>query len=870
MNQKSSGKSSFTGRHRDRKTTFAVRMADVVSQRLITVVGMGTIVAVLTVCVFLVYVAMPLFSPPEIEPIEDTIRRTGDPFNPSKLRVDEYRTLAWMFDPAGRIEALHLRGGEPVESIDMAEGREISSVSFAPAGDYFAAGFTDGSVRLGKIGFAVDLLTPADAPEPARDIPEGDSALIDGTVYSSTPTGIREHRIEVDMADPVELVPDVPVILIDSAIPPSGTVLAALTADRRLHVRLVRTRENMMTGEVTTTLSGGDIQTDAPAEWGDPFRIMVSGSGDATYLIWRDGKMLRYDTRKPDEIVLAERNDLVPEEGVTLSSLEFMLGRSTLLAGDSTGRVQAWFRVRTDPGENSLDGWKVVASHTFEGIGSPVTALSSSSRTRLIAAGHADGRVRMMYVTSDKELANVSTGETGPVVSVALAPKEDALYGVAGGALHGWRVDPLHPEATMASMFLPVWYEGMPGPEHIWQSSSGDDAFEPKLGLVPLIFGTLKATLYSMLFGVPLALLAALYTSEFLTPRARSVVKPMIEMMASLPSVVLGFLAALVIAPFVQNIVPSVLAFMALVPLMLLGGARVWQLIPHDRAMRLGPWRLLFMLVALGAALGLAVVLGPVIERVLFAGDLHAWLDGQIGSGAPGWMLVLFPLSALTVGLLVSRLLGEVIRAKTARMSNRATAVTDLARFVILLTLSLSVAWGLSLLLDTLGFDPRGGASFLGTYVQRNAMVVGFIMGFAIIPIIYTIAEDALSTVPDHLRAASLGAGATPWQTAVRIVIPTAMSGLFSAIMIGLGRAVGETMIVLMAAGNTPVMEWNLFSGLRTLSANIAVELPEAPRDSTHYRTLFMAALVLFVMTFVVNSVAEMVRLRFRKKASEL
>jgi phosphate transport system permease protein len=158
----------------------------------------------------------------------------------------------------------------------------------------------------------------------------------------------------------------------------------------------------------------------------------------------------------------------------------------------------------------------------------------------------------------------------------------------------------------------------------------------------------------------------------------------------------------------------------------------------------------------------------------------------------------------------------------------------------------------------------------IDTYVQRNALIVGFVMGFAIIPIIYTIADDALTAVPDHLRSASLGAGATPWQTAVYIVIPTAMSGLFSALMVGLGRAVGETMIVLMALGNTAIMDWNIFNGARTLSANIAVELPEAVPNSTHYRTLFLAALVLFAMTFVVNTIAEVVRLRFRKRAYQL
>jgi len=142
-------------------------------------------------------------------------------------------------------------------------------------------------------------------------------------------------------------------------------------------------------------------------------------------------------------------------------------------------------------------------------------------------------------------------------------------------------------------------------------------------------------------------------------------------------------------------------------------------------------------------------------------------------------------------------------------------------------------------------------------------------MGFAIVPIIYTLAEDALSAVPTALREGSLGAGATPWQTAVRIVIPTATSGIFGAIMVGLGRAVGETMIVLMAAGNTPIMEWDPFSGFRALSANIATELPEAPHGSSHYRVLFLSGLVLFMMTFVINSGAEVIRKRFRARYAE-
>jgi phosphate transport system permease protein len=102
------------------------------------------------------------------------------------------------------------------------------------------------------------------------------------------------------------------------------------------------------------------------------------------------------------------------------------------------------------------------------------------------------------------------------------------------------------------------------------------------------------------------------------------------------------------------------------------------------------------------------------------------------------------------------------------------------------------------------------------------------------------------------------------------VILPTAASGVFAAVMVGMGRAVGETMIVVMAAGNTPILEWNVFNGLRALSANIAVELPEAVRDSTLYRMLFLAALTLFVMTFAVNTLAEVIRQRFRKRAVQL
>ena len=489
-------------------------------------------------------------------------------------------------------------------------------------------------------------------------------------------------------------------------------------------------------------------------------------------------------------------------------------------------------------------------------------------RLALMAAGYADGTARRYYGTSEKSLGELNTENGQPVQNLGIAPKDDGLLAQTTSGVWRWRLDPGYPEVTFKSLFLPVWYEGYEKPAQVWQSSSGSDEFEPKFGLWPLVFGTLKATFYSLIMGVPLALLAAIYTSEFLHPRTRALVKPTVELMASLPSVVLGFLSALVLAPFVENVLPAMLACFITVPGAFLLGAYVWQLLPEKVGLRLARRRFLFMCAVLPLGVAASAVLGPWIERLFFHGDFRGWLAGRGGSSVGGWTMLLLPPVGVAMAWFLARVVNPRLRRLTAHWSRFASAVGDLGKFALAVLAAGAAALALGTLLDALGFDPRGG--LLGTYVQRNALVVGFIMGFAIIPIIYTIAEDALSSVPEHLRSASLGCGATPWQTAQRIIIPTAMSGLFSAVMVGLGRAVGETMIVLMAAGNTPVMEMNIFNGFRTLSANIAVELPEAVRDSSHYRVLFLAALTLFAMTFVLNTVAETIRIRFRRRAYQL
>ena len=140
------------------------------------------------------------------------------------------------------------------------------------------------------------------------------------------------------------------------------------------------------------------------------------------------------------------------------------------------------------------------------------------------------------------------------VVNAAISGKYHRLVVLdSANKLHFFQIDDPHADSSWKALFSKIWYEGAPEPKWEWQSTGGSDDFEPKYSLVPLIFGTFKGTFYAMLFALPIALLAALYTSQFLDPRFRSIVKPTMEIMASLPSVVLGFLGAIYIAPIIEK-----------------------------------------------------------------------------------------------------------------------------------------------------------------------------------------------------------------------------------------------------------------------------------------------------------------------------
>lgn len=859
---------SFTGRGRRRQTRRSVLVAERAARFLITVGGLGTILAVTLILAFLLWVVAPLFRGAAFEARGE--RQLAGPVSASPIAagVDEYQVMAWALGADGVVRAWRLDTGELLREERPFGTARPAAISLPYDGGRYALGFEDGRVRLARFDFRPEFLDPTQDPELDRAIGRAERATWKGGVVQHTTGGrYRAQTLAIEVAEPLDVGARSAIVALDAVATGGTTRVVAYERVGTLRVADVERNENVFTGEVSASVALHEVKWQPRSDGSDPMRVLLAGAGDRLFMAWRDGIARRYDARDVESIERVEEVDLVDGEG-TLESVAFLIGRGTLVTGDSRGRVRAWFGTKP-AGAATADGEHFVRTHELSGEGAPVRWIASSARGRTVVAGSADGRIAVHHVTSDKELFATRMQGASAIDAVVIAPKDDGLVALSAGRVASWRVDLLHPEATLAALFAPVWYEGYPGLEHVWQSSSGTDDFEAKLGLWPLIFGTIKATIYSMLFGVPLALLAAIYTSECLHPRLRTPLKSTVEIMASLPGVVLGFLAAIVFAPYVQGVLPQVLAAFVCVPFTLLLGARFWSLLPPKQYVQWsGTPRFVAIALMLPVGAALAWWIGPVAERALFQGDLQLWLHGGTGRAFGGWLLLLIPVAAAASVFASSRWIEPWWSGRQRNWSRETAGRFELLRFGVGVVLVMAIAGAVALGLDVAGLDPRGGV--LDTYVQRNAMIVGFVMGFAIVPIVYTLAEDALTSVPGHLRLASLGAGATPWQTATRVVIPTAMSGLFSAVMVGLGRAVGETMIVLMATGNTPVMSWNVFDGFRTLSANIAVELPEAVEDSTHYRTLFLAALCLFAMTFVLNTVAEVVRQRFRKRAFQL
>lgn len=727
-----------------------VKLLDRLATGVITLGGMFIIAAVSFIFIFILAEALPLFrgarsqqlasvTLPAAPPAAAAAPAVAPPAGPLRSlvsAVDEYQYYLYEILSDGRVLLRSLKDGSVKRDFPLpaAAGASLTTAVRTTLNETLVAGTSDGRVLVQQLTFRPKF--------------EG-SKLYDVDVEV-----IEKGAFEVDPQGRA-------VRLLAYSDEEGAPVAAAVGPDE---IAVLRSGDS---GEQIITLKARD---------GETFTHLAHGEG-RLYGATDRGDVYHWDVSMEPRLVEVRK---ISDRPVT--ALGFALGDVSLLVGDGEGTVHAWIATRrTDDDADPT----LVRTHSYAKQTAPILAIAASPRDKSFVTAAADGSMFLRHLTSERTLLSFPA-DGKPVEEVLLTPKMDGLLArKAGGIVTRHSIESPHPEVSWRTLFGKVWYEGYNQPEYVWQSTGATDDFETKLSLVPLVFGTIKATLYAMLFAIPIAVMGALYTSQFMHPSVRGKVKPTVEIMAALPSVVVGFLAGLWLASRVERALVPVLLMGVLLPAFGTMGFLLWGRLPQALSRRIKPGMEIALIIPLLLLGGLAATyLGPWIEKAFFSGDVRLWLNSAMGL----------------------------------------------------------------------------------VYDQRNALVVGLAMGFAVIPIIFTIAEDSFSSVPSHLTAASLALGASRWQTATRVVLPTASPGIFSAIMIGFGRAVGETMIVLMATGNTPVLEWSLFNGMRTLSANIAVEVPEAPYGGTLYRVLFLAGLALFILTFAVNTAAELVRQRLRER----
>jgi phosphate transport system permease protein len=732
----------------------------------ITIGGLGVIIAVLGIFVFILSQILPLFQGASIQPLRTVSTGVS---NAKVLGVDEWTALPMFVTEDGMLSFIDLVGERGTFQVNpvFQEERTFSAFAYDQQAQRVVFATTQGEFALVDVNYEPvydgDTRTIVAQPEAGAFLALGQP----GAPITQVAYGDSGRQKLVAALQEVDGVPQVHAALLEQKQTLMGTGKTILKA----------------TYDLTPLLSGTPQIIGVAPQTANSV-VVATTVGQVFYFYFEAGEDV-------DEVVLRQVFTPFQDLGQSaIASMDFVFGGVSLLFTNTEGASRVFSLFVPPDGDTRLFG----QTKTLPPLPGAATFYAPSLRNKAFLIG-TPSWLGLRYSTTASTRLEMDLSYD---VSLArLSGKYDRVIALdTGGDLHVYQLNDPHPEAGGTALFGRIWYEGGQEPTFTWQSTGATDDFEPKLSMMPLVFGTLKGTFYAMIFAVPLALLAAMYTSQFLHPNLRTVVKPTMEIMASLPSVILGFLAALWLAPILETKVLSFVLVVMLVPAVALLMGYVWSSMPDtvtNRWVKPGyEFLAVFPLLAL-SAYG-AWLLGPVVERLVFV-------------------------------------------------------VTD-------------AATGERVADFRLWWVQATGLSF----EQRNSLVVGFIMGFAVIPIIFTIAEDALSNVPPELKAGSLALGASRWQTAIRIVLPTASAGIFSAMMIGLGRAVGETMIVLMATGNTPIVDWNIFSGMRTLSANIAVELPEAPQFGTLYRTLFLGAMLLFLMTFLINTLAELLRQHLREK----
>ena len=712
--------------------------------------GLSIIGAVLLIFFYLLYEVAPMFVPADIEQVNQYDIPGAQNSPTLMLSMEEQAEVALRIQENNTLTFFSVKNGDVLQSQKLPLNGDITAFDISThGGRLMAVAGSKGQALLVKHNYKVTYPNDVRLISPWLEYP-----------YGEVPIDLFEdgHAIKsITLRDGEE-----------------ALMMAALDADNKLTVKRYLKEEDFISEEVVLEEEAISLPNIA----GTINQVEIDQAMNFMFVL-ADQRLLHVINLNDETLEQTVTLDLVG----TITSMTLLLGENSLLIGNDQGVISQRFMARNQEGE-----WRLRNVRSFEMNQGAIKAIATEQRRKGFYAAGEDGHIAVYHSTAHRTLLNEKLVD-GEILNLSISPRAKDLLVETNGTITHFKVDNEHPEISWASMWDEVWYEGYNDADYTWQSSASSNDFEPKYSLVPLAFGTLKGAFYAMMLAAPLAIAGAIYTAYFMAPALRRKVKPIIELMEALPTVILGFLAGLALAPFIENNLLGIFAVLIILPMAMLLFGFTWANLPAKiRHLLPEGWDVLPLIPVIILAGWFAIEISPSLEVLFFGGSMVDWLNNDLGVD----------------------------------------------------------------------------------FSQRNALIVGLAMGFAVIPTIFSIAEDAIFSVPKSLSYGSLALGATPWQTMLKVVLPTASPGIFSALMIGLGRAVGETMIVLMATGNTPITDINIFEGMRTLAANIAVEIPESEVGSTHYRILFLTGFVLFLFTFVFNTAAETVRQRLRAKYGQL